>query len=171
MPSLAPKISLTSKYQFNRKAHSKIIAVGLTKFSSPHHYTKPGTELQPYAMLHNVDFATIRTTLFTGDRQCPITLSDSAANYAKIVIEFRCNNQTHASVVVHNPNNKDVFLSTGFNDRASGFFFKTQNVLISGDTIEQAPNTYAREIGVNGSTVTSPVINNIWITRVTGFKS
>ena len=111
------------------------------------------------------------TTLFSGDSHCPITLSDSAANYEQMVIEYRCNNQTHASVTVYNPNNKDVFLSTGFNDKNSGFFLKTQNVLISGTTIDQVPNTYAREIGINGSTVTSPTINNIWITKVTGYKS
>ena len=87
------------------------------------------------------------------------------------MIEYRCNNQTHASVAVYNPNNKDVFLSTGFNDKNSGFFLKTQNVLISGTTIDQVPNTYAREIEINGSTVTSPTINNIWITKVTGYKS
>lgn len=119
----------------------------------------------------NIDFATFGTVLYSGDDHCPITLSDSAANYEELVIEYRCNNQTHASVAVYNPNNKDVFLSTGFNDKNSGFFLKTQNVLISGTTIDQVPNTYAREIGINGSTVTSPTINNIWITKVTGYKS
>lgn len=119
----------------------------------------------------NIDFATFGTVLYSGDDHCPITLSDSAANYEELVIEYRCNNQTHASVAVYNPNNKDVFLSTGYNDKNSGFFLKTQNVLISGTTIDQVPNTYAREIGINGSTVTSPTINNIWITKVTGYKS
>lgn len=119
----------------------------------------------------NIDFATFGTVLYSGDDHCPITLSDSAANYEELVIEYRCNNQTHASVAVYNPNNKDVLLSTGFNDKNSGFFLKTQNVLISGTTIDQVPNTYAREIGINGSTVNSPTINNIWITKVTGYKS
>lgn len=119
----------------------------------------------------NIDFTTMGTTLYSGDSHCPITLSDSAGNYEKIVIEYRCNNQTHASVAVYSPDNKDVFLSTGFNDKNSGFFLKTQNVLISGTSIDQAPNTYAREIGVNGNTVNSPTINNIWITKVTGYKS
>ena len=125
----------------------------------------------PNHMSYNIDFATFGTVLYSGDDHCPITLSDSAANYEELVIEYRCNNQTHASVAVYNPNNKDVFLSTGFNDKNSGFFLKTQNVLISGTTIDQVPNTYAREIGINGSTVTSPTINNIWITKVTGYKS
>lgn len=119
----------------------------------------------------NLDFATIGTTLYSGDSHCPITLSDSAGNYEKIVIEYRCNNQTHASVDVYSPNNKDVLLSTGFNDRTNGFFLKTQNVLISGTSIAQVPNTYAREININGSTVSSPTVNNIWITKVTGYKS
>lgn len=119
----------------------------------------------------NLDFATIGTTLYSGDSHCPITLSDSAGNYEKIVIEYRCNNQTHASVDVYSPNNKDVLLSTGFNDRTNGFFLKTQNVLISGTSIDQVPNTYAREININGSTVSSPTVNNIWITKVTGYKS
>ena len=118
-----------------------------------------------------IDFTRMATTLYSGDSHCPITLSDSAANYEKIVIEYRCNNQTHASVTVYSPNNKDVLLSTGFNDRNSGFFFKTQNVIISGASIDQAPNTYAREIGINGSTISSVTINNIWITKVTGYKS
>lgn len=118
----------------------------------------------------NIDFTTFGTVLYSGDDHCPITLSDSVANYEELVIEYRCNNQTHASVAVYNPNNKDVLLSTGFNDKNSGFFLKTQNVLISGTAIDQVPNTYAREIGINGSTVASTTINNIWITKVTGYK-
>ena len=117
-----------------------------------------------------IDFTTFGTDLYTGDSNTPITLSDSAANYARIVIEFRCNNQTHASVDVYSPNNKDVLLSTGYNDKDAGFFLKTQNVIISDTTIDQAPNTYARQIGVNGSTVSSSVENRIWITKVTGYK-
>ena len=117
-----------------------------------------------------IDFTTFDTVLYTGDSNTPITLSDSAANYARIVIEFRCNNQTHASVDVYSPNNKDVLLSTGYNDKDAGFFLKTQNVIISDTTIDQAPNTYARQIGVNGSTVSSSVENRIWITKVTGYK-
>jgi hypothetical protein len=120
---------------------------------------------------NNIDFTTIGTTLYSGDSQCPITLSDSAGNYEKLVIEYRCNNQTHASVDVYSPNNKDVLLSTGYNDKDAGFFLKTQNVIISDTTIDQAPNTYARQIGVNGSTVSSSVENRIWITKVTGYKS
>lgn len=118
----------------------------------------------------NIDFATIGTTLYSGDSRCPITLSDSAGNYEKIVIEFRCNNQTHASVDVYDPNNKNVYLQTAYND-TSGLFIKTQDVLISGTTIDQTPNTYAREIGIDSNSIYSTVLNNIWITKVTGYKS
>lgn len=121
-------------------------------------------------MSYNIDFPTLGTVLWSGDSHTPVTLSDSAANYKRLVIEYRCNNQTHASVDVYDPNNKDVFLSTGFNDKNSGFFLKTQNVWIQGTTIDQAGGSYAREIGINGSTVTSPTINNIWLTKVTGYS-
>lgn len=107
--------------------------------------------------------------LYSGDSHAPVTLSDSAANYKRIVIEFRCNNQTHNSIDVYNPNNKDVLLQTGYNDKEGGLFLKTQNVLIDGTTIDQAPNTYAREVGIGANSIYSAVLNNIWITKVTGF--
>lgn len=87
-------------------------------------------------------------TLYDNDNnvfQGAISLSESAANFEKLTICFKSNDNVYASMDVANPNKKVVSLTTSFYNGDVYFFVKNRCYLIDGKTI----NTWRR----NPSTV------------------
>ena len=96
-----------------------------------------------------------------------IQLSDSAANYDKLYIEFIDNDGTVGSKEITSPNGKNVYLSITY--PGSVAYKKDVIVAISGTSI--TPQTYSTITFRNNQ---SPTIdsstNYIYITKVIGFK-
>lgn len=96
-----------------------------------------------------------------------IQLSDSAANYDKLYIEFIDNDGTVGSKEITSPNSKNVYLSITY--PGSVAYKKDVIVSISGTSI--SPQTYSTITFRNNQ---SPTINSstnyIYITKVIGFK-
>ena len=96
-----------------------------------------------------------------------IQLSDSAANYDKLYIEFIDNDGTVGSKEITSPNGKNVYLSITY--PGSVAYKKDVIVAISGTSI--SPQTYSTITFRNNQ---SPTINSstnyIYITKVIGFK-
>ena len=96
-----------------------------------------------------------------------IQLSDSAANYDKLYIEFIDNDGTVGSKEITSPNGKNVYLSITY--PGSVAYKKDVIVAISGTEI--TPQTYSTITFRNNQ---SPTINSstnyIYITKVIGFK-
>lgn len=82
-------------------------------------------------------------TLYDNDNnvfQGAISLNESAANFEKLTICFKSNDNVYASMDVANPNKKVVSLTTGFFNGDAYFFVKNRCYLIDGKTI----NTWKR---------------------------
>ena len=82
-------------------------------------------------------------TLYDNDNnvfQGAISLNESAANFEKLTICFKSNDNVYASMDVANPNKKIVSLTTSFYDGNAGFYVKNRCYLIDGKTI----NTWKR---------------------------
>ena len=97
-----------------------------------------------------------------------IALSETAKNFKYIEIIFRDNDDTYSSVRVHNPNGKNVDLTT-LARWSSTFYIKQKRVAISGTSITsgnatEVQLTTAPKIKINTSA------NNIYITRVVGYR-
>ena len=103
-------------------------------------------------------------SLYTGGSKENITLSDSAANYAYLEIFFNANNY-YNSVKVYSPNNKNVYLSVNVVN-ADASYFQNKIVLINGTSIS---NVVFNQNTV-GSSVATENANNIYITKVIGYK-
>lgn len=87
-------------------------------------------------------------TLYDNDNnvfQGAISLNESAANFEKLTICFKSNDNVYASMDVANPNKKIVSLTTSFYNGNAYFYVKNRCYLIDGKTI----NTWKR----NTSTV------------------
>lgn len=87
-------------------------------------------------------------TLYDNDNnvfQGAISLNESAANFEKLTICFKSNDNVYASMDVANPNKKVVSLTTSFYNGDAYFYVKNRCYLIDGKTI----NTWTR----NTSTV------------------
>lgn len=87
-------------------------------------------------------------TLYDNDNnvfQGAISLKESAANFEKLTICFKSNDNVYASMDVANPNKKIVSLTTSFYNGNAYFYVKNRCYLIDGKTI----NTWKR----NTSTV------------------
>lgn len=87
-------------------------------------------------------------TLYDNDNnvfQGAISLNESAANFEKLTICFKSNDNVYASMDVANPNKKVVSLTTSFYNGNAYFYVKNRCYLIDGKTI----NTWKR----NTSTV------------------
>ena len=74
--------------------------------------------------------------VFTG----AISLNESAANFEKLTICFKSNDNVYASMDVANPNKKIVSLTTSFYNGNASFYVKNRCYLIDGKTI----NTWKR---------------------------
>lgn len=82
-------------------------------------------------------------TLYDNDNnvfQGAISLNESAANFEKITICFKSNDNVYASMDVANPNKKVVSLTTSFYNGDAYFYVKNRCYLIDGKTI----NTWKR---------------------------
>lgn len=82
-------------------------------------------------------------TLYDNDNnvfQGAISLNESAANFEKLTICFKSNDNVYASMDVANPNKKLVSLTTSFYDGNAHFYVKNRCYLIDGKTI----NTWKR---------------------------
>lgn len=82
-------------------------------------------------------------TLYDNDNnvfQGEISLNESAANFEKLTICFKSNDNVYASMDVANPNKKIVSLTTSFYDGNASFYVKNRCYLIDGKTI----NTWKR---------------------------
>lgn len=72
--------------------------------------------------------------------QGAISLNESAANFEKLTICFKSNDNVYASMDVANPNKKVVSLTTSFYNGDASFYVKNRCYLIDGKTI----NTWKR---------------------------
>ena len=82
-------------------------------------------------------------TLYDNDNnvfQGAISLNESAANFEKLTICFKSNDNVYASMDVANPNKKIVVLTTSFYNGNAYFYVKNRCYLIDGKTI----NTWKR---------------------------
>lgn len=82
-------------------------------------------------------------TLYDNDNnvfQGAISLNESAANFEKLTICFKSNDNVYASMDVANPNKKIVSLTTSFYNGNAYFYVKNRCYLIEGKTI----NTWKR---------------------------
>lgn len=82
-------------------------------------------------------------TLYDNDNnvfQGAISLNESAANFEKLTICFKSNDNVYASMDVANPNKKVVSLTTSFYNGDACFYVKNRCYLIDGKTI----NTWKR---------------------------
>lgn len=82
-------------------------------------------------------------TLYDNDNnvfQGAISLNESAANFEKLTICFKSNDNVYASMDVANPNKKIVSLTTSLYDGNAYFYVKNRCYLIDGKTI----NTWKR---------------------------
>ncbi len=82
-------------------------------------------------------------TLYDNDNnvfQGAISLNESAANFEKLTICFKSNDNVYASMDVANPNKKVVSLTTSFYNGDASFYVKNRCYLIDGKTI----NTWTR---------------------------
>ena len=82
-------------------------------------------------------------TLYDNDNnvfQGTISLNESAANFEKLTICFKSNDNVYASMDVANPNKKVVSLTTSFYNGDAYFYVKNRCYLIDGKTI----NTWKR---------------------------
>lgn len=82
-------------------------------------------------------------TLYDNDNnvfQGAISLNESAANFEKLTICFKSNDNVYASMDVANPNKKVVSLTTSFYNEDAYFYVKNRCYLIDGKTI----NTWKR---------------------------
>lgn len=82
-------------------------------------------------------------TLYDNDNnvfQGAISLNESAANFEKLTICFKSNDNVYASMDVANPNKKVVSLTTSFYNGDTHFYVKNRCYLIDGKTI----NTWTR---------------------------
>lgn len=83
-------------------------------------------------------------TLYDNDNnvfQGAISLNESAANFEKLTICFKSNDNVYASMDVANPNKKIVSLTTSFYTGNAYFYVKNRCYLIDGKTI----NTWKRD--------------------------
>lgn len=116
-------------------------------------------------------------TLYDNDNnvfQGAISLNESAANFEKLTICFKSNDNVYASMDVANPNKKIVSLTTSFYNGNAHFYVKNRCYLIDGKTI----NTWKRststvyqtgEVNAAGSNNASTG-NFITITQVYGTR-
>lgn len=116
-------------------------------------------------------------TLYDNDNnvfQGAISLNESAANFEKLTICFKSNDNVYASMDVANPNKKIVSLTTSFYNGNASFYVKNRCYLIDGKTIntwKRSTSTFYQtgEVNVAGSNNAS-MGDFITITQVYGTR-
>lgn len=116
-------------------------------------------------------------TLYDNDNNVfpgAISLNESAANFEKLTICFKSNDNVYASMDVANPNKKIVSLTTSFYNGDASFYVKNRCYLIDGKTINTwkrstSPVYQTGEVNAAGSNNAS-MGNFITITQVYGTR-
>ena len=105
--------------------------------------------------------------LFTGSTNGAITLEKSVEEFKYIEIFYADNDETCSSVKVHDPNNKNVDLST-LARWGSTFYIKQKRIAISGNKIANG-NTTEVQFKATPKITIDTTANNIVITKVIGY--
>lgn len=116
-------------------------------------------------------------TLYDNDNnvfQGAISLNESAANFEKLTICFKSNDNVYASMDVANPNKKVVSLTTSFYNGDAYFYVKNRCYLIDGKTIntwKRSTSTFYQTGEVNAAGSNNASIGDfITITQVYGTR-
>lgn len=116
-------------------------------------------------------------TLYDNDNnvfQGAISLNESAANFEKLTICFKSNDNVYASMDVANPNKKVVSLTTSFYNGDAYFYVKNRCYLIDGKTINtwtRSPSTAYQTGEVNAAGSNNASMGDfITITQVYGTR-
>lgn len=105
--------------------------------------------------------ATTPTSLWSGDSNGNLTLSQSAANFTRITIYYRDNDNQYSSVDVYSPNGKTVLMFSSW----EGHTNKIRTVKFNGTSLTTVKTN--QWDSVHGSPTTP---NYIYIIRVLGWK-
>lgn len=108
-----------------------------------------------------------KVLLFTGSTNGAITLEKSVEEFKYIEIFYADNDETCSSVKVHDPNNKNVDLST-LARWGSTFYIKQKRIAISGNKIANGNTTEVQFKAAPKITIDTTA-NNIVITKVIGY--
>ena len=102
-----------------------------------------------------------------------ITLSETSANFSYIDIQFRSNDGENFvnSQRIYNPNGKYTTLLYSYTGDNNGYLYqKARTIYISGTSIStHATNRYS-EATIKTSSASASKINNIYITKVMGYR-
>ena len=116
-------------------------------------------------------------TLYDNDNnvfQGAISLNESAANFEKLTICFKSNDNVYASMDVANPNKKIVSLTTSFYNGDAYFYVKNRCYLIDGKTIntwKRSTSTFYQTGEVNAAGSNNASVGDfITITQVYGTR-
>lgn len=116
-------------------------------------------------------------TLYDNDNnvfQGAISLNESAANFEKLTICFKSNDNVYASMDVANPNKKIVSLTTSFYNGNAYFYVKNRCYLIDGKTIntwKSSTSTFYQTGEVNAAGSNNASMGDfITITQVYGTR-
>lgn len=119
-----------------------------------------------------VDFSWTGTTLYENSAGTAgtVTLSDSAANYKKIIIHYRDYNGYYKTVTVDDPDGKSISMDVLWHRIANtNLYLKVEQALITGSSIEIAGNKGLTRVGNNAS-ICENGGEHIYIWKVVGYK-
>lgn len=119
-----------------------------------------------------VDYSPTGTVLYENSSGTAgtVTLSDSVANYKKIIIHYRDNNGYYKALTVDDPDGKSISMEVLWHRIGnSTLYFKVEQALITGSSIEIAGNKGQTRVGNNTSTVENGS-EVIYIWKVVGYK-
>lgn len=125
-----------------------------------------------YLLLNEIDsklnkLLNNKVVLFIGSTNGAITLEKSVEEFKYIEIFYSDNDETCSSVKVHDPNNKNVDLST-LARWNSTFYIKQKRILISDNKISNG-NTTEVNFTTTPKIVINTSANNIYITKIIGY--
>ena len=125
-----------------------------------------------YLLLNEIDselnkLLNNKVVLFTGSTNGAITLEKSVEKFKYIEIFYSDNDETCSSVKVHDPNNKNVDLST-LARWGSTFYIKQKRIAISGNKIANG-NTTEVQFKATPKITIDTTANNIAITKIIGY--
>lgn len=119
-----------------------------------------------------IDYSPTGTVLYENSSGTAgtVTLSDSAANYKKIIIHYRDNNGYYKTVTVDDPNGKSISMEILWHRIGNtNLYLKVEQALITGSSIEIAGNKGQTRVGNNTSIVENGG-EYILIWKVVGYK-
>ena len=100
-----------------------------------------------------------------------ITLSDNASNYNMISIDYFVNSSARVErKFIPYPQNKTCYLSMITPDPAGRIYINARSVTIQGTAINTTDSTRYTNTFINGSAITQSNSNEIYITKVLGYK-